>query len=73
MLNYSTTNALGAVGTATRTVVVATRPIVTTEQVTGLGPTQARLQGTVNPRASQTWGHEYSLGANYENQTGQCR
>ena len=35
--------------------VVATRPIVTTEPVTGIGPTQARLQGTVNPRASQTW------------------
>jgi len=70
VLTYSTTNAFGAVGTATRTVVVCTRPIVTTEPVTGVGATGVTLNGTANPRAAETlvW-FEYGLGANYGNET----
>jgi len=72
VLTYNCTNALGAIGTTTRTVVVAMRPIVTTEPVTEFGPATARLQGTVNPRASETlaW-FEYGLGANYGLETPQ--
>ncbi len=49
VLNYSTTNMLGAIATATRTVVVATLPIVTTEPASG-----NTLRGTANPKASET-------------------
>jgi alpha-tubulin suppressor-like RCC1 family protein len=72
VLNYAATNLLGAVGTATRTVVVATRPIVTTEPPTELAAGTARLQGTANPRASLTmaW-FEYGLGATYGAETPQ--
>ncbi|VGO21701.1 choice-of-anchor Q domain-containing protein [Pontiella sulfatireligans] len=70
VLTYSTTNSLGAVGTASRTVVVATLPTVTTEPATGIGVSRATLQGSANPRASETqaW-FEYGLGASYGQET----
>jgi hypothetical protein len=45
-------------------------PTVTTEPVTEIAATQATLQGTANPKGTQTeaW-FEYGLGANYGNET----
>jgi alpha-tubulin suppressor-like RCC1 family protein len=72
VLTYSVTNALGAIGTAARTVVMALPPVVTTEPATGLEASQATLQGTANANAAETMGwFEYGLGANYTNETPQ--
>jgi len=72
VLNYSVTNALGAVATATRTVEIATLPIVTTEPAIEVGADHATLQGTANPRGGNTLaGFEYDLGASYGQETAQ--
>lgn len=67
VLDYSTTNFLGAVATASRTVLVATLPATATLPPTDVGSGQATLQGSVNPAASETqawfeWGTSTSYG-----------
>lgn len=67
VLTYIVTNALGGVGTATRTVVVMpVSPVATTEPATAVGATGATLQGTVMPGGAATlaW-FEYGLTRQY--------
>ena len=70
VLTYTVTNALGGIGTTTRTVVIARRPLVTTEAATNVEPAAATMNGTVNARASDTltW-FEYGLDASYGSET----
>ncbi len=75
LLTHSVTNALGAVGTATRTVVVVPgRPLATTLPASGLINDAVTLNGGVNPSGSETvawfeWGISTQYGSTTEPQS----
>ncbi|NOS69808.1 MAG: DUF5011 domain-containing protein, partial [Verrucomicrobia bacterium] len=67
VLTYSATNALGAVATATRTVVILPSPLVNTLPVSGLLSNAATLNGSVIPWQADTtswfeWGSTRAYG-----------